>query len=140
MEDGQGHKLSSCPKFNTLSMQERLNEIQKHGLCFSYLSSQHCLSNCSIQKQCGVNGCSRSHNALLHYLRNVTSMENSEAVSATNPVRAAVGSRTEHSNSSHSSSHTSVFLQVVPVEPSMAQRYTLTLTQCWTQEALVACC
>ncbi|XP_068692553.1 uncharacterized protein [Montipora foliosa] len=43
-------------------------------------------------------------------------MENSDVVSATNPaVQTAVGSSTEHSNSSHRSSHTSVLLQVVPV-------------------------
>ena len=97
-------------------MQERLKEVQKHGLCFSCLSPQHWLSNCSNQKRCGVNGCSRSHNALLHKLRNVTSMENSDVVSATNPaVQTAVGSSTEHSNSSHRSNHTSVLLQVVPV-------------------------
>ena len=116
MGDGQGHKLSSCPKFKALSVQERLKEVQKHGLCFSCLSPQHWLSNCSNQKQCGVNGFSRSHNALLHKLRNVTSMENSDVVSATNPVvQTAVGSSTEHSNSSHRSCHTSVLLQVVPV-------------------------
>ena len=79
---GQGHKLSFCPKFKALSVQERLNEVQKHGLCFSCLSPQHWLSNCSNQKQCGVNGCSRSHDALLLKLRNVTSMENSDAVFA----------------------------------------------------------
>jgi len=95
MGDGQGHKLSSCPKFKALSVQERLNELQKHGLCFSCLSPQHWLGNCSNQKQCGVNGSSRSHNALLHNLRNVTSMENTDAVSATNPaVPAADGSST----------------------------------------------
>ena len=116
MVDGQGYKLSSCPKFKALSVQERLNEVQKHGLCFSCLSPQHWLSNCSYQKQCGVNGCSRSHNALLQNLRNVTSMVNTDAVSATNPaVPTAVGSSTEHSNSSHRCSHTSVLLQVVPV-------------------------
>ena len=27
MGDGQGHKLSSCPKFKALSVQERLNEV-----------------------------------------------------------------------------------------------------------------
>ena len=43
-------------------------------------------------------------------------MENSVAVSAMDPgVQAAVSSSTEHSNSSHRSSHTSVLLQVVPV-------------------------
>ena len=136
MGDGQGLQLSSCPKFKALSVQERLSEVRRHGLCFSCLSPQHWLSNCSNQKRCGVNGCSRSHNALLHKLRNVTSMENGDVVSVTNPVvQTAVGSSTEHSNSSHRSSHTSVLLQ-----PSMVQRDTLTLTQCWTREVLVACC
>ena len=99
MGDGQGHQLSSCPKFKALSVQERLDEVRKHGLCFSCLSPRHWLSNCSNQKQCGVNGCSRSYNALLHKLRNVASIENSDVVSATNPVvQSAVGSSTEHSN------------------------------------------
>ena len=116
MGDGQGHQLSSCPKFKAQSVQERLDEVRKHELCFSCLSPQHWLSNCSNQKQRGVNGSSRSHNALLQKLRNVTSIENSDVVSATNPgVQTAVGSSTEHSNSSHRSSHTSVLLQVVPV-------------------------
>ena len=116
MGDGQGHQLYSCPKLKALSVQERLDEVRKHGLCFSCLSPQHWLSNRSNQKQCGVNGCSRSHNAFLHKLRNVASIENSDVVSATNPVvQTAVGSSTEHSNSSHRSSHTSVLLQVVPV-------------------------
>jgi len=51
-------------------------------------------------------------------------MENTAAVSATNPaVPAAVGLSTEHSNSSHRSSHTSVLLQVVPVTPYGPKRY-----------------
>ena len=63
-----------------------------------------------------MNGCSRSHNTLLHNLRNVTSMENTDAVSPTNPVvEVPVGSSSEHSNSSHICSHTSVLLHVVPV-------------------------
>ena len=43
-------------------------------------------------------------------------MENSDVVSATNPVvQTSVGSSTEHSNSFHRSSHTSALIQVVPV-------------------------
>lgn len=78
MGNGHEQKFSYCPKFKALRVQERLGEVQKHALCFSFLSPQHWLSNFSNQKQCGVNGCSRSHNALLHNLRNVTSMENSD--------------------------------------------------------------
>ena len=43
-------------------------------------------------------------------------MESSDAVSAINPAaQVEVGSSTEHSNTSHRSSQTSVLLQVVPV-------------------------
>ena len=96
-------------------MDERLNEVQKHKLCFCCLSPQHWLSNFLNQNRCGVNACTRSHNALLHNLRNI-SVESSDTVYAINPVaQAEVGSSTEHSNTSHRSSHTSVLLQVVPV-------------------------
>ena len=121
--DGQEHKLSSCSKFKALSEEERLNEVQKHKLCFCCLSPQHWLSNCSNQKQCGVNGCTQSHNALLHNLRNV-SVESSDAVSSINPeAQVKVGSSTEHSNTSHRSSQTSVLLQVVPVTFYGPKRY-----------------
>ena len=34
MGDGEGHKLSSCPKFKALSVQERLNEVQNMDCAF----------------------------------------------------------------------------------------------------------
>ena len=115
MCDGQEHKLSSCPRFKALNVEERLNEVQKHKLCFNCFSPKHWFSNCSNKKQCGVNRCTRSHNALLHNLRNVSSVESSDAVSINPEAQAEVGLSTEHSNTSHRSSHTSVLLQVVPV-------------------------
>ena len=115
MCDGQEHKLFSCPRFKALSVEERLNEVQRHKLCFNCFSPKHWFSNCSNKKQCGVNGCTRSHNALLHNLRNVSSVESSDAVSINPEAQAEVGLSTEHSNTSHRSSHTSVLLQVVPV-------------------------
>ena len=115
MCDGQEHKLSSCPRFKALSVEERLNEVQKHKLCFNCFSPKHWFSNCSNKKQCGVNGCTRSHNAQLRNLRNVSSVESSDAVSINPEAQAEVGLSTEHSNTSHKSSHTSVLLQVVPV-------------------------
>ena len=116
MGDGQEHKLSSCPKFQALSVQERINEVRKHGLCFSCFISERWLSSCSHQKQCGVNGCTRSDNALLHNLRTVSFVESSDTVTTTNPTAQAVLSpSTEHSNITHRSSNSSVLLQVIPV-------------------------
>ena len=116
MAHGPGHRLSSCSKFKALSLQERRNELQKHGLGLSSFSPQHWLSSSSNQKQWGVNGSLRSHNALLHNLRDATLAKISDVVSSTNPaVQTAVGSSTKQSSLSHKSSNTSVLLQVVPV-------------------------
>ena len=50
---------ASCSKFKALSVEERLNKVQKHKLCFCCLSPQHWFSNYSNEKQCGVNACTR---------------------------------------------------------------------------------
>ena len=139
MSPAQANKVPLHYGFKALNMDERLNEVQKHKLCFCCLSPQHWLSNFSNQKRCGVNACTRSHNALLHNLRNI-SVESSDTVYAINPVaQAEVGSSTEHSNTSHRSSHTSVLLQVVPVTLYGPKGY-FNHMLCWTQEALAACC
>ena len=127
MGDGPGQRLSSCSNFKALSVQERHNEVRKHGLGFSCLSPQNWLNSGSNQKQWGVNGCLRSHNALLRNFRNATLVKNSDTVSGTNlAVQAEVGSSTKQSSLSHTSSNTSVLLQVVPVT---LQRCTLAPTQ-----------
>ena len=116
MGDGQQHNLSACPKFKALSVEERLSEVQKHKLCFCCLRSGHWLTTCRNLKPCGVNGCTRSHNALLHSSRNVTPDGNNETAASTNPAATeAVTPSTEHSSASHKSSSDSVLLQVVPV-------------------------
>ena len=109
MGDGQQHNLSACPKFKALSVEERLSEVQKHKLCFCCLRSGHWLSTCRSLKPCGVNGCTRSHNALLHSSRNVTPDGNNETAASTNQAATeAVTPTTEHSSASHKSSSDSV--------------------------------
>ena len=116
MGDGQQHNLSACPKFKALSVEERLSEVQKHKLCFCCLRSGHWLTTCRNLKPCGVNGCTRSHNALLHSSRNVTPDGNNETAASTNQAATeAVTPSTEHSSAPHKSSSDSVLLQVVPV-------------------------
>ena len=65
MGDGKNHKLHSCPKFKELSVQERLAKVKEHGLCFRCFG-RHWANKCRFNKQCGVNGCTRLHNELLH--------------------------------------------------------------------------
>ena len=78
MGDEQQHNLSACPNFKALSVEERLSEVQKHKSCFCCLRPGHWLSTCGNLKPCGVNGCTRRHNTLLHSLRNVTPDGNNE--------------------------------------------------------------
>ena len=85
-------------------------------LCFCCLRSGHWLTTCRSLKPCGVNGCTRSHNALLHSSRNVTPVGNNKTAASTNQAATeAVTPSTEHSIASHKSSSDSVLLQVVPV-------------------------
>ena len=63
-----------------------------------------------------MNGCIRSHNALLHSSRNVTHDGNNETAASTNQTATeAVTPSTENSSASNKSSSDSVLLQVVPV-------------------------
>lgn len=63
-----------------------------------------------------MNGCTRSHNALLHSSRNVTPDGTNETATSTNQAATeAVTLSTEHFSASHKSSRDSVLLQVVPV-------------------------
>lgn len=102
----------NCSKFKALSVEERHNEVQKHGLDLFSLSPQRWLSSNLNQKPWGLNGCLRSHNALWHNLRNATLVKNSDAVSGTNlTVQAAVGSSTKQSSLSYTSSN--IYLCVV---------------------------
>ena len=116
MGDGQLHNLSACPKFKALSVEERLKEVQKYKLCFCCLRSDHWVTSCRNLKQCGVNGCTRPHNALLHALKDEPPEVNDVTAAATGQtLQGAVTSSTEHSSTSHKSSSDSVLLQVVPV-------------------------
>ena len=113
------NNLSICPKFKALSVEQRLSEVQKHKLCFCCLRADHWLSNCPHPKQCGVNGCTRTYNALLHSLRNVTSMANSEQIDKETPIglpeQRILTLTVEPSRVLHGSSNASALLQVVPV-------------------------
>ena len=65
MGDGKCHKLHSCTKFKKLPVLERLAKVKEHGLCFRCFG-RHWANKCRCTKRCGVNGCSRLHNELLH--------------------------------------------------------------------------
>ena len=78
MGDEQQHNPSACPNFKAWSVEESLSEVQKHKPCFCCLRPRHWLTTCRNLKRCGVNGCTRRHNTLLHSSRNVTPDGNNE--------------------------------------------------------------
>lgn len=58
------HKLSQCPKFSELPTTERWDIVKSMNLCRNCLGKHR--RKCWFQRQCGVNGCTVHHNALLH--------------------------------------------------------------------------
>ena len=64
----QAHNLISCPKFKTLTPQLQSAVIRRDKVCFHCLLGVHLARDCTIDKNkpCGINGCERYHNKLLH--------------------------------------------------------------------------
>ena len=109
------HKLQNCPKFRALSVYQRLEKVKECGLCFRCFG-RHWANRCESTKQCGVNGCVRLHNELLHRLP-------TDNGSATPPLHPEVPptkhsppeTTTESSNVVQTDNESRVLLQAVPV-------------------------
>ena len=65
LADGS-HKIWSCQLFKNMSVPDRYNVAKKHKLCFGCLRTNCSIASCQI-KECGINGCTKKHNRLLHY-------------------------------------------------------------------------
>ena len=63
------HSLLKCEVFQKLSVDERWQTVKRFGLCFRCLVDNHHGKSCSRSKQCGINGCTATHQNLLHYDR-----------------------------------------------------------------------
>ena len=60
------HAIWRCEQFKKLDIPARWNLAKSKYLCFRCLSSNHLGKSCNYSKECGVNGCQKSHNRLLH--------------------------------------------------------------------------
>jgi Protein of unknown function (DUF1759) len=61
------HVLTKCEKFRNAAVKEHEQIIRDKKVCMSCLSStEHAIKNCPTKRECGINGCVRSHNRLLH--------------------------------------------------------------------------
>ena len=84
----KSHALTACPDLLKLSVEERWNLVRKLKLCFLCLKGHHQVKFCRNENACGVEGCARRHNSVLHQdLRildataaSVNACNNSEAI------------------------------------------------------------
>ena len=91
------HSISSCPKFASMTVDERAETVKEAQLCFRCLERGHRSRECKISNACGVDNCQKKHHHLLHLAKRV------------------YPSPEEHSKSSHNLRQAQVLLQVVPV-------------------------
>ena len=48
-----------------INVKQRYDAVKKHKLCFGYLGKAHDIKDCKVNP-CGIDGCDRKHNRLLH--------------------------------------------------------------------------
>ena len=109
------HKLQNCPTFKGLSVPEILERVKEHGLCFRCFG-RHWANKCRSAKQCGINGCSKLHNELLHR----PASDNGNPTSPPHPSslpeqQIPTETTAERSNVMLANHKSEVILQVVPV-------------------------
>ena len=93
------HKIWNCPSFKTMSVNDRYVAVRKERLCYGCLGKGHALKDCKV-KACGIYGCTKKHNRLLH-----SENQMDEGSHAVNVSAATIN---------HNNQVTS-FLQIVPV-------------------------
>ena len=60
------HHIRICPKFTSLSVQERNQWVATKKVCQWCFSATHSLKDCKRKKLCGKNGCTEKHDSLCH--------------------------------------------------------------------------
>ncbi|KAH8342726.1 hypothetical protein KR067_001462, partial [Drosophila pandora] len=62
--DGHSHVINSCPRFLSLSPEDRLGEVRRLDLCRKCLESEHLSRHCNASS---CRACGRRHHSLLHF-------------------------------------------------------------------------
>ncbi|XP_052563020.1 uncharacterized protein LOC120423482 [Culex pipiens pallens] len=60
----QQHEFDDCEQFNKMSVNERYNQLCKHGRCFNCLKKGHRAGECTSTNTC--QSCGKLHHILLH--------------------------------------------------------------------------
>ncbi|KFD45614.1 hypothetical protein M513_13506 [Trichuris suis] len=61
-----GHQTQMCPRFLSMNVLNRTEEVISHGLCLRCLGKGHRQSDCSQSQLCRKDGCQAYHHRLLH--------------------------------------------------------------------------
>ena len=116
------HKLLNCKKFQNVSVNERNSFVKTNKLCFKCLSSRHRTPQCKAVNTCSIQGCTGTfHHTLLHR----HDVQGSGKPSS-NDVGTSISESSERpkitcaftDTKDGSSSHSQVFLCIVPVKVS----------------------
>ena len=108
----QNHSLSSCKEFKELSRYKRLEVLKRNRLCFKCLKPDHVANDCTLDKECGIDGCrSKRHHELIHKFIDLSKSDKSDDAQPTKSMCAAVSNV-----KSPTSSNT--YLMTVPVRVS----------------------
>jgi hypothetical protein len=84
----KNHKTINCPRLKANDVETRWKVVTKRKLCFSCLRKNHRTFQCRTKRPCGVDGCMRSHNKLLH----------KKNVSSTSPTSSSPSLQTTQTN------------------------------------------
>lgn len=60
------HVLWKCPVFKAMSIEKRWDVVKENRLCFLCILRGHDVRKCKWTRPCGIDGCTRRHNQLLH--------------------------------------------------------------------------
>ena len=92
-------KIWNCPIFKNMNVTDRYAAVRKERLCYGCLGKGHAIKDCKVHP-CGLNGCTRKHNRLLH-----SENQMDEGSHAVNVSAATI----------NQSNQVTSFLQIVPV-------------------------
>ena len=62
---GNTHGIWACDAFKELTPIDRYKKVKENKLCFLCFRGGHAVKDCKM-KECGIDGCKRRHNRLLH--------------------------------------------------------------------------
>ena len=93
------HKIWNCPIFKNMNVTDRYAVVREERLCYGCLGKGHAIKDCKVHP-CGINGCTKKHNRLLH-----SENQMDEGSHAVNVSAATI----------NQSNQVTSFLQLVPV-------------------------